>query len=101
MTVYVDETRKYPRLAIQSRARRHGVLWCHMFSDNPDKSELHTIARRIGHKRAWFQDQHKKYHWMHHYDLVPTRRELAIRAGAVEIDLKDLIRRELKNEKIM
>ena len=46
------------------------------------------MARKIGMKRAWFQAKPG----FPHYDLVPTRRAAAIRAGAIEKPLIDWIR---------
>lgn len=47
--------------------------WCHMVSDT-SVTELHEFAARIGLKRAWFQEDH--------YDLVATKRLLALQLGA-------------------
>jgi len=106
MTVYVDEIRTYSREEIKGSARRWGTEWCHMFSDNEDKSELHEIAKRIGHKKGWFQEQHSRKgtilgvpaHLHSHYDLVPTRRELALKNGAVEGSFSDLIRKVMHDD---
>jgi hypothetical protein len=57
---------------------RHGHQWCHLFADEADCEELHAFARRLGMKRDWFQGDH--------YDLVPTKRVLGVRLGAVELD---------------
>lgn len=66
MSVYVDEIRTY-------RTGR----WCHMTADT--EPELHVMAARIGLKRAWFQDTS-----IPHYDLRPSKRELAVQHGARE-----------------
>lgn len=50
-----------------------------------DLSELHSMARRIGLRRAWFQD--KRYP---HYDLTASKRELALKHGAVPIGLGEI-----------
>ena len=42
----------------------------------PYVPELHEMAARIGMTRAWFQGDH--------YDLTPSRRELAVKHGARE-----------------
>lgn len=52
---------------------------CHMLADS--LVELHDMADRIGMKRAWFQPLSSP-----HYDLSKTRRVLAIRLGAIEVD---------------
>lgn len=75
MSVYVDRLRH--------RGWRLGrgvpVQSCHMIADTLE--ELHAMAARIGMKRAWFQPKS-----FPHYDLVRSRRERAVAAGAVELD---------------
>ena len=77
MTVYVDEIRSYPK------------QWCHMWCDG-DLDELHAMADKIGLKRSWFQT--KNVHFLH-YDLVPSKRALALKHGAEFMPLKDWIMR--------
>lgn len=64
--------------------------WSHMWADTPD--ELHEMARKIGHKAEWFQPYPD--HSLAHYDLVPSRRRLAISLGAIvrQITLDDFKR---------
>ena len=64
---------------------RHGHQWCHMWSE--DVEALHAMAARIGMKRQWFQNRKG----FPHYDLVPTKRAAALRAGAVEMPLRDYL----------
>lgn len=84
MAAYVDRLRDYTAwtgrmdAATRRTSSRNRHLWCHLWADTSE--ELHAIARRIGLKRAWFQD---KPHFAH-YDLTPGRRTLALRLGAVE-----------------
>jgi hypothetical protein len=52
---------------------------CHMYADTLD--ELHAMAKRIGMRRDWFQDHKPSFP---HYDLVASRRELAVHHGAIE-----------------
>lgn len=54
---------------------------CHMWTDSEDLEELHKFAELIGLKRSWFQDKRLK-----HYDLVESKRKLAVANGAVEDD---------------
>jgi hypothetical protein len=54
---------------------------CHLITDGPNE-ELHTFARRIGLRRAWFQASASGPH----YDLTAGKRALAVRLGAVELD---------------
>jgi len=57
-----------------------------MIADTED--ELHAMAARIGMKRAWFQGPPKHDP---HYDLVPSRRKLAVIAGALELDRRAFV----------
>lgn len=86
--VYVDElfTAHAEAPAAQGVGRRHKHQWCHLWSE--DLEELHRIAKRIGLNPRWFQNRPN----FPHYDLVPTKRELAIKAGAVPKDLREWIR---------
>ena len=77
MAVYVDNA-----------AHRFGyMLMCHMIADTLD--ELHTMADKIGVKRQWFQQKRKD---MPHYDICKTKRKLAIKYGAIEIDQRETVR---------
>ncbi|MDI9885955.1 DUF4031 domain-containing protein [Streptomyces sp. HNM0645] len=74
MTVYIDPP-TWPG---------HGMLWSHLVSD-VSFEELHTFAGSIGcPTRAFERD---------HYDVPAHRYEDAVRAGAVEIGSKELVRR--------
>lgn len=85
MTLYVDYLQKYPT-----------GLWCHLWADEPD--ELHAFARKIGLKREWAQVSRgtivKEFL---HYDLRPSKRELAVRHGAVELSLKDWLMDQMRD----
>ncbi len=78
MSVYVD------RLAVYGQWR-WGVS-CHMVADTVE--ELHAMADKIGHKRAWFQPGGGN---PPHYDLTASRRKLAVKNGAIEIDRRQLV----------
>jgi len=71
-----------PRDAQTRRAgARYGHRWCHLFADTPEElPELHRVAAAIGMRKSWFQNDGD----LTHYDLVPPRREAALRSGAVE-----------------
>ena len=75
MTVYIDEIRQYPK------------KWSHMWSDDLD--ELHAMADRIGLKRSWFQTGNIRFL---HYDVVPSKRALALKHGAEFMRLEHWIR---------
>ncbi|RVU21438.1 DUF4031 domain-containing protein [Streptomyces antnestii] len=74
MTVYIDPP-TWPG---------HGRLWSHVISD-VSFDELHSFAEGLGvPPRAFERD---------HYDLPSHRYEDAVRAGAVRIGSKELVRR--------
>ncbi|MGW6139975.1 DUF4031 domain-containing protein [Streptomyces sp. NPDC055144] len=74
MTVYIDPP-TWPG---------HGRMWSHVVSD-VSFDELHLFAERLGvPPRAFERD---------HYDLPSHRYEDAVRAGAVKVGSKELVRR--------
>lgn len=82
MTILVDDIQTYP-----------SGRWCHMGSDDHTEAglvELHAMAAQIGLKRSWFQNKKPRHP---HYDLRPTKRELAIAHGAVAVDGYEFVRR--------
>lgn len=79
MSIYVDEIRDYGSMVPGWLATRLGTLWCHCWTDGPIE-ELHQLMEKIGMKRSWFQN-HPRHP---HYDLVPSKRKLAIKYGAIE-----------------
>lgn len=86
MTVYIDPLRRWPQVSA-SRHFGNGKQSSHLACDG-DLEELHQFARQIGLKREWFQDRPN----LPHYDLMPTRRAAAVKAGAVEVDAKTFVR---------
>lgn len=71
MTVYVDDmAAPYGRMKMS-----------HMIADSD--AELHDMADRIGVARRWWQAPPK--HSTSHYDIALSKRELALRFGAVAI----------------
>jgi hypothetical protein len=69
MSVYVDRSQYgYGRM-----------IMCHMMADTLD--ELHTMANKLG-VRKWFQGKSK----YPHYDLCKSRRALAVKHGAIELN---------------
>lgn len=83
MTVFVD--RLFNASSSNSQAAHHGRKWCHMTCDG-DLDELHEMAEKIGMQRSWFQNKGS----IPHYDLVASKRFLAIRNGAIETTTKEL-----------
>lgn len=69
---------------------------CHLYADTLE--ELHIFAMRIGMKRSWFQDSGS----LQHSDLVPSKRDLAVKYGAVEQSRKSEVEkwRELRQKRI-
>ena len=55
------------------------VKSCHLFTDGNIK-ELHEFAKKIGLKLVWFQMKSTP-----HYDLIESKRNEAIKQGAIEI----------------
>jgi hypothetical protein len=78
VAVYVDQIIDYGD-AVKSRLGHS--KWCHMTADT--QPELHEAAEAIGLRRAWFQNK-DGITW--HYDIVPSKRALAIRNGAISVD---------------
>ena len=74
MTVYIDPP-TWPG---------HGRMWSHLVSD-VSLDELHAFAESVGCPRRAFDRDH--------YDVPSTRYGDAVRAGAVEIGSKELVRR--------
>lgn len=80
MTVYVDQLQRWPTAI---RCFKAGS--CHMTADTED--ELHSFARKLGLKRAWFQP----HRLLPHYDLTPARRAKAVEFGAHETTCRQRI----------
>lgn len=89
MTAYVDKLFRAESKVPTARfvGSRCGHRWAHMWAD--DVEELLAMADRIGLKRKWLRGNRLK-----HFDLVPSKRKLALQAGAMEMDLREYFRRE-------
>ena len=84
MAIYVDPIMEHPPVCGHS-------LWSHMGTDDRSPAgieALHAFAARLGLYRRWYQN--KPHH--KHYDLVPSKRTMAIRLGAVELNQRDYVR---------
>lgn len=75
MTVYVDNMR------MRARVGRVTANWSHMMADSLD--EPLTFADRLGLRREWLQDKASGVH----FDVTDTKRDEAIRLGAVPISM--------------
>ncbi|MGW0184415.1 DUF4031 domain-containing protein [Streptomyces sp. NPDC003362] len=73
MTVYIDPP-TWPG---------HGRLWSHLISD-VSFDELHTFAAGLGVPRKAFERDH--------YDIPAHRYTDAVRAGAVEVTSREVVR---------
>lgn len=80
MTVYVDDMYLYEMGQFKCGPRVYKMS--HMIADTLE--ELHAMADKIGVDRRWFQDKSSGPH----YDITMTKRALAVKAGAVEITLR-------------
>ena len=81
MAVYVDALQVWPN--------DRGIFLagsCHLAADTLD--ELHEFAARLGMRRSWFQPGRGRHP---HYDLVKSRRDRAVRLGAIEVSGRDLV----------
>lgn len=95
--IYVDKPLSYLKSQKSPQAQRYGdhVKWSHLFADNIE--ELHEFASKLGLRREWFQDKES----FPHYDIVGSKRRLAIELGAQEINLKEYLKsRYLKSKKM-
>ena len=79
MSVYVDE----------SRNPLGRMVMCHMIADTEE--ELHVMAGCLGLKYEWFQEPPKASH--PHYDISLSRRTMAVKFGAIELDRRQFVRK--------
>ena len=82
MSVYVDDM----QFCIPNKNWRYRAV-CHLMADTLE--ELHDFASLLRLKRAWFQDNNKRFP---HYDLTSNKRKIAIKHGAIEKSPMELIR---------
>lgn len=78
MTVYVDDMYQDPM------GEYRGMKMSHMLADSDE--ELHAMAILIGMNTDWHQAPPKSQY--SHYDIALAKRHLAVKAGAVEITLR-------------
>lgn len=84
MSVYVDPPFvQASQNAIAYRVgSRWGHVWCHCWADSLE--ELVEFGDKIGMRPEWLQERRR----FPHFDLVPSKRRLALRHGAVEMTIK-------------
>lgn len=78
MPVYVDDAR-HPY---------GNMLMCHMIADT--RAELLAIATQIGVAHRWIQFPHTA---KEHFDICVTKRAAALRAGAIPVSSREIVRR--------
>lgn len=88
MTVYVDAIVDWGLDMVAPAAKRHGSRWCHLAGDGTPQ-ELDDFAHRIGLRREWRSDVTQPGAGILHYDLVPSKRVAALKAGALPLDWHD------------
>lgn len=98
MAVYVDEIFEWPienTTPGQARrvAKRNNGQWCHMIADS--ETELLAFAKRIGLRPEWIQ---KPGTLKVHFDLTPGRRAMAIKKGAIPLDMHEFYEKWTRNE---
>lgn len=62
------------------------MVMCHMIADTP--TELDRMADKIGVARKWKQYPGTS---REHYDICLSKRVLAVKAGAIEVTMRDLV----------
>ena len=67
----------------------------HLQADTAD--ELHEFAARLGLKRSWFQSKPGRPEY-DHYDLTRSKRDLALRIGAIDEGSRGAVRRALARQ---
>lgn len=77
LAVFVDD------MHLTAMGRLGRMRMSHMIADTD--AELHAMAERIGVARRHFQGDH--------YDVCLAKRRLAVEAGAVEVTMRNLVRR--------
>lgn len=81
MVVYVDAFR------VQATVGRLTARWSHLTADTTE--ELLEFARRLGLKPSWIQNP--GHPWKEHFDVVDSKRVLAIRLGAVPVTMREAV----------
>ena len=73
---------------VDDMARPYGrMVMCHMAADT--SAELVAMAERIGVNRRWIQ---KRGSVWEHFDICKTKRALAVKAGAIEVTRREMVR---------
>lgn len=78
MAVYVDD------MHLTDMGCYRGMRMCHMLATTDE--ELHAMADHIGVLRRYWQSPRRTSG--SHYDIAMSKRALAVRAGAIEITMR-------------
>lgn len=81
MSVYVDDM----------QAEFRGMIMCHMIADST--AELLQMVDKIGVQRKWIQYPGSP---KEHFDICLSKRTLAIKHGAIEIEMRQLAAMEMR-----
>lgn len=68
------------------------MIMFHCATDDPTFNELHEMMDKIGVKRKWFQNKGQDYKYPH-YDICKSKKILAIKFGAIEVNDRELIKK--------
>jgi hypothetical protein len=60
------------------------MMMCHLFADT--HAELLAMVDTIGVQRKWIQ--HRGRTKFEHFDICKSKRALAVKAGAIEVDMR-------------
>lgn len=88
MTVYVDDMHKRPM------GQFGRMKMCHMIADSTE--ELVAMAMKIGVNPKWIQAEGTS---REHFDIAMSKRALAVKAGAVEITMRQAAEITRKRQK--
>ena len=91
MSVYVD---KLFDTTWADRRKWPYARSCHLTADTPE--ELHAFAAKLGLRRAWYQERPRFA--LCHYDLTASKRALAVKFGAIEVDSRPHLARRIRGE---
>lgn len=86
MTVYVDDMSDISMGEFKTKSGRTYKM-SHCIADT--KEELLAMMSKIGVELKWIQYEGT---WKEHFDITKSKKALAIKAGAVAIPIKQLVR---------
>lgn len=81
--IYMDPPRKYPKAAINPRAKFCGDTWSHLWCDPGHEEALHALAKSLELRRDWFQNKPG----FPHYDLTVGKYWQAVK---LKVPVKEL-----------